>query len=452
MLADNLQQVSLSGRQFDVCIIGSGPAGMTIATELGARGRSVLLLEAGPAQYDEGSQAMFDAEVVSPFKLDLDANRLRYLGGASNHWGGFCQALEAVDFESKVASVDTEWPIRRSDLEPYLGRAERILELPPLEADRPFGDDLRVSSMRYSPPVNFGRKYRPTLERMSNVIAVLQACVVGMEEGAGEIVALEVCDPANARFAIRARRYVLCAGGVENSRLLLWANIGSKGRVVKEPRSLGRYWTEHPHFTIGEAILDESAPFKFDQWSIAWVNPNASMLRAKGVLNAGLRITRKNRESSRQLVAELACVAPELGRWAMAKLNRRLFCGAMLRASWEQAPQAYNRVVLGYKRDRYGMPQAELHWRLSDFDRRTIRSTAISFAEQMIRSQYGRVRLDPWVLGQGSFPADDEIKGNHHMGGTRMSADPLRGVVDADCRVHGLSNLYVSYSQELCMH
>jgi choline dehydrogenase-like flavoprotein len=64
----------------------------------------------------------------------------------------------------------------------------------------------------------------------------------------------------------------------------------------------------------------------------------------------------------------------------------------------------------------------------------------------VLRRGIGRVRLDPWVLGQGSFPADDEVKGNHHMGGTRMHRDPARGVVDANCKVHGLSNLYVGGS------
>jgi choline dehydrogenase-like flavoprotein len=92
------------------------------------------------------------------------------------------------------------------------------------------------------------------------------------------------------------------------------------------------------------------------------------------------------------------------------------------------------------------MPRPELHWRLSDFDRQTILGSATLFAEEVLRRNDGRVRLDPWVLGRGSFPADDEVKGNHHMGGTRMSRDTARGVVDADCRVHGLSNLYVGGS------
>ena len=446
MFAENLQQVAGGSRVFDVCLIGSGPAGMTLATELGERGLSVLLLEAGGLQHDEASQAMFEAEVVGPLKFDLSVNRLRFLGGASNHWGGFCQPLEPVDFESKVPGIDTEWPIRRAHLDPYLPRAEAILELAPVAPDTPYGPNLRLTSMRYSPPVNFSIKYRPVLEKSTKITTVLQACVQNFVERDGAIESLEVAGPDGARHSVRARRYVLCAGGVENSRLLLWANHLNGGRVVRDPRALGRYWIEHPHFTIGETFLDERAPFVFDKWSIAWASPNAEVLRSKGLLNAGLRITRRNRESSRQMIADLACVAPELGRWAMAKLRRRRFCGAMMRASWEQAPQPWNRVVLSADRDRNGMPRPELHWRLSDFDRQTILGSATLFAEEVLRRNDGRVRLDPWVLGRGSFPADDEVKGNHHMGGTRMSRDTARGVVDADCRVHGLSNLYVGGS------
>ena len=54
-----------------------------------------------------------------------------------------------------------------------------------------------------------------------------------------------------------------------------------------------------------------------------------------------------------------------------------------------------------------------------------------------------RVRLRPWVLGNGTYPDDDEQIGNHHMGGTRMSNEAKTGVVDSNCRVHGLANLFV---------
>jgi choline dehydrogenase-like flavoprotein len=65
------------------------------------------------------------------------------------------------------------------------------------------------------------------------------------------------------------------------------------------------------------------------------------------------------------------------------------------------------------------------------------------FGEYLAAKGYGRVRLLPWLAEDGEYPTDDERIGNHHMGGTRMSADPRTGVVDPNCRVHGLSNLYV---------
>ena len=97
MLAEQISRGALASRIFDVCLIGAGPAGVTLATELGARGHSVLLLEAGGASYEESSQAMYSGEVVGALKFALDTSRLRYLGGASNPWGGFCQALDAVE-------------------------------------------------------------------------------------------------------------------------------------------------------------------------------------------------------------------------------------------------------------------------------------------------------------------------------------------------------------------
>jgi hypothetical protein len=339
MFAESLQAVAGGARRFDVCLIGSGPAGITLATELGARGWSVLLLEAGGAHVDPDSQAMYEGEVVGPLKFDLEVGRLRCFGGSSNHWGGFCQTLDAIDFEDKVPGIDTKWPIGRSDLDPFLARAESVLELTPHQPDRAYGEALRLTTMRYSPPVNFAAKYRPVLQRMANVTVVLDACVVDLHEAGGVIGSIEAYDREGGRHRLAARQFVLCAGGIENSRILLWANRQHAGRIVKEPAALGRYWIEHPHFTVGEALLEAAAPMVFDRWSIAWSAPTATAMRDRGLLNAGLRLTRRPRETSREMAVRLACVAPELGQRVMAGLNRRLFCGALLRASWEQAPR-----------------------------------------------------------------------------------------------------------------
>lgn len=443
-IAESIGAVSAGARQYDVCIIGSGAAGITLAMELAGGGRSVLLLEAGPEYVDEKSQSEYEGDFFGPVKFPLDVCRLRVFGGSTNHWGGFCRTLDDYDFRPKVDGVDTGWPIGRADLDPYLARAGEILEIPAIPPDQPLDDDLKRVRVVYSPPVHFSRKFRPALQSAADVTVALNATVVNFRERSGRIDEIEVRDASNGRHFVRARRFVLCGGGIENSRLLLWANRQNEGRVAREAQALGRYWMEHPHFTIGEVVAAPEFAPDFDAWRIAWFSPSEQAIRRHGILNCGLRVQPARYDDTKKMIAALGCVAPELGRWALSKVRRNLVCGLMLRASWEQAPRPWNRVALSQRTDDFGMPRADLHWRLSEFDKHSVRTSATLLGEYLVRSNLGRVRLDPWVLAPGGdFPADDEIKGNHHMGGTRMSTDPGLGVVDTDLRVHGSANLYV---------
>src|SRR6188474_2319533 len=86
---------------FDVCVIGAGPAGITLARRLAAAGARVALMEAGGLEYSDESQDVYRATNVGMEYFDLDICRLRYFGGTSNHWGGWTRALEAVDFLAK---------------------------------------------------------------------------------------------------------------------------------------------------------------------------------------------------------------------------------------------------------------------------------------------------------------------------------------------------------------
>ena len=73
---------------FDICIIGSGPAGITLARRLGAKGLSVGLFEAGGLALTPDSQDLYKGTLAGQPYYQLDAARLRYFGGSSNHWGG----------------------------------------------------------------------------------------------------------------------------------------------------------------------------------------------------------------------------------------------------------------------------------------------------------------------------------------------------------------------------
>lgn len=446
MLLEHPSQIVGSVRNADVLIIGSGPAGMSLALELERRGLTSLVLEAGGEHYDETSQAFFAGDIVGPQAFALDVNRLRYFGGCSNHWGGFSRPLEDVDFRDKLPGVPGAWPISRPDLEPHLKRASEILELGGLRPDRPLNDMLKHVQFTYSPPMSFKLKYRSHVVASRLLHVALNTCVTNLVERDGRIVAVEIADPKGRSDLLKAPWVALCAGAVENARMLLWANVRNEGRVVRDPTTLGKYFMEHPHFTVADALVTGDIRLDPDRRGNAYVAPTEKAMRERGILNCGLRLVRTNYDATKQLVADLACIAPRLGKWAARQVDMRLGCGIRIRAAWEQAPRESNQVKLGTARDPLGIPRVELHWKYSALERHTVRQTVLLFGDWLASNGLGRVRLEPWLADDADFPADDEQIGNHHMGGTRMSDDPRTGVVDRDCRVHGLHNLYVGGS------
>jgi choline dehydrogenase-like flavoprotein len=112
----------------------------------------------------------------------------------------------------------------------------------------------------------------------------------------------------------------------------------------------------------------------------------------------------------------------------------------ILRTIAEQAPNPDSRVTLSDRRDRFGVPLPRLDWRFTELDRRSLRTTQELMDAALRQAGIGRVEqllgdLDEPELFVGQW---------HHMGTTRMHDDPRYGVVDADSRVHGTTNLYVT--------
>jgi choline dehydrogenase-like flavoprotein len=110
----------------------------------------------------------------------------------------------------------------------------------------------------------------------------------------------------------------------------------------------------------------------------------------------------------------------------------------------EQAPNPDSRVVLSRERDALDCPRVALCWRTSPLDKRTAHRAREIFGEELWRAGAGRLQSS--LEGEGK-PWPARLRGaRHHMGTTRMHSDPRRGVVDANCRVHGIANLYVAGS------
>jgi choline dehydrogenase-like flavoprotein len=429
-------------RTYDACIVGSGPAGMSTAMALAAGGKSVLLLEGGLAEFTAESQEQYQGEVVGDPYFDLQAARLRFLGGSSNHWAGWCRPLDAFDFAPKPFAPLAHWPIGKADLDPFQRRTDRILNLPPTEPDRPRGHGVQQIAIHFDEAtVRFGQTYRKALEQSRLVELCMGANLTAVTLGGGGLQSLRVTDYAGQQRQVRAKHYVLACGGIENSRLLLHLNRETNGALVKEARTLGRYWMEHPVFTLGEMVMREF-PDRRSFYSLD--GPTKMRL---GILNAGLRVQNVPRSRWRETADRLACVAPALGAGIYDAMRRDLVCGAYLRACWEQEPRAANRVELSpTAKDRFGIPHSILHWTKSEKDLTTIRESALQFGRYLAATDQGRLKLVDWVLGKADYPTDDELAGYHHMGGTRMSRTPAEGIVDRDCKVWGQDNLFVAGS------
>lgn len=447
MIFEDFESFRASGRTAKVCIIGSGPAGTTIARKLAAAGVPSVVFEAGGTEWSEDSQDFYRGKTVGDPYFDLDVTRLRFLGGCSNHWAGWCRVLDKHDFEPKAWVPDTGWPIGRADIEPYLEEVHDILELVPFRPDVPISDDIRLVQLIKSPAVRFGEKFHDEIERSPLIALVLNTYVTELAGDGRRITGARIWSRDRDAGTFVADYYVPCTGGLENSRLLLWSNERSNGAVVPNAAALGRYWMEHPQFLGGDAILADLGIFPTDTTNEAFFSPSPAAMEARQIMNFGIRLIETPYGGVKQVIADLACVAPDFAEWAAGQLGLHMRCASQLYVGWEQAPLASNFIRLSADdRDKVGVPRIELYWKKSELERRTIIEGLRLFGETLAAKDLGRVRIADWLVNGEDYPTDQELAGHHHMGGTRMGDTPDKSVVDRNCKVHGIDNLYVGGS------
>lgn len=268
MIQDGRDVPDGSALTADLCIIGGGAAGLTLATELADSTIDVLLLESGGLGFEAETNDLLDGGVVG-LPYDLDGSRLRFLGGATNHWGGYCRPFEAADFAPRPWIPHSGWPIAEDDLAPYYpGAAAHAGMAIPLDdlADWPRIDDapalpldddrLRTVVAQIVPRVDrsFVARTQSRLEAARNVRVLLHATAIELEtdERATTVERVHVATLDGRRFTVRGRAVVLALGGLENARLLLASDRVSPDGVGNDHDLVGRYFLEHPRFIAGE--------------------------------------------------------------------------------------------------------------------------------------------------------------------------------------------------------
>jgi choline dehydrogenase-like flavoprotein len=490
--------------QTGVCIIGAGAAGITLALSLRFAGFPIVVLESGDFDFDAATQDLDAGELAGVPNWPTDVSRLRFFGGTTNHWSGWCRPLDAIDFEPRPSIPLSVWPFRRDALIAYYQQAQHICELGPFDYDDPepwiretnqqaprFDPArLKTSIFQVSPPTRFGQTYRKPLEEADAVTVYLNANVVDLRANA----TASAVDLVKARcldgpaFTVQARYVVLATGGLENARILLLSNGVQTAGLGNGNDVVGRYFMDHPWFTYAAvarfATPDPSLPLFFGETPMrgtsvfaaltagdtqtqgtngiggfrVWMQPlhrvpeGVDSLKAVGSALSHFKLPDHLWEDVGSILRDRDIVADSLYRtltgrktspFASADPTIGAVTGATFDINIEHAPNESSRVTLSDKRDALGQNRLMLDWRLSHTERRTYQR-----AQELVALEFGRLgigRINAKALPDHGWP--EEMYGSrHHMGTTRMSDDPKTGVVDANCRVHGLENLYVAGS------
>ena len=454
----------------DLAIIGGGPAGITLALALANTKLNILLLESGGANFDPQNQKMYSGSQSGLSYIALDAGRLRFLGGSTNHWGGWCRPLDQIDFEKRDWMAHSGWPFPKAALEAYYPRAQSLVEAGPWlydKADAPMAAQgaplalgqggLYTSWFQFSKtrdselPTYFGHRYEAELKRAPHVTVLLNANITGVRltpDGARvdhlDTATLNSQGGAGKRFTVKPHVAVLACGGMENARLLLASNDVMKNGVGNQNDLVGRFFADNPtprDVATLVSFAGPPAPYYGNNLSLA----NGAILRATFAPHQDFRRTARVAGSLTTLEqpvelddtgkAAVITTAIALGMDASNAKAYSLGCGM------ELLPDPDRRLTLTDEKDALGLPRLKLNMRMAEEDFTLYHQTLRELGRQLLASGAGMLKIhrrQDWSKNMDW--------GNHHLGTTRMHDDPKQGVVNADSQVHGVGNLYIAGS------
>lgn len=502
-----------------VCIVGAGAAGISLALGLRDSKLDVLLLEAGGLEFESKSQRFYAGEVADErLHSPPDRYRQRRFGGTTTVWGGRCTPLDPIDLETRDYVPHSGWPLNFQTLLPFYHRANALCEAGPFAyklheafksplpamlpgfASEHFSTDTLE---RFSCPTDFGRRYAHKLQSAPRTRVLLHASAthIRLDETGRRVSSLVVQSPEGKTCAVHADRFVLATGGLEVPRLLLASRDVHASGVGNAHDVVGRYYMCHLAGTIG------SLRFKAPSTDMIWHGYDVSeegvycrrrlalrpeIQRAQGLANfiARLHHPRITDPAHRNAALSLLYLSryaipyeyrkrlhgEEAGgmrswlehawnvisrphdavgfAWHMLrgrKLAERKFPSVIIRPRAnlfslefhaEQRPYAASRITLTDRLDTLGIPRIKVDWRYTADDVDSIARTLQLMSADFTRSgigtfDYDQTMVEAEITRYGAY-------GGHHIGTARMGKDSRTSVVNADCRVHGVANLYIA--------
>jgi choline dehydrogenase-like flavoprotein len=513
----------------DVAVVGAGPAGIVVALSLARSGHRVVLLESGGARYDAEAQRLGDTVGADPLHVEAELAMRRQLGGSSNLWGGRCVPFDPIDFEPRPIVGDTRWPVAHEEVAPYVQAAcdwcrcgdaifdaSQLPELAGRSIVPGFSDgDVRATELeRWSLPTNFGRVYRAELERSRSLrletgltcIGIVPSSVRG-EDGRRRVDHLDARRGDGGRVEIRARRYVIAAGGLGSTRLLFASTGLDPDGIGNHSGHLGRWYMAHVEVRVGRVVFetppeqtiygherDRDGVYVRRRFTLSpelqrmerlpnvalWlVNPEigdaahgsgilsfvylllASPLGrycvSEGIRQAHLKISRPTTvrahlRNVRRDLGPAAAFALSFGYGRFLRRGRKV-PGFFVSSAANEYPLLYHGEHLPHWQsfveptgevDAYGMRRLRTHLHFGKEDVDSVIRVHEKLDRHLRAQGLGRVEM---LHHDVEAAIRDQLFGGYHQAGTaRMSAEPEDGVVDRNLAVHGFEDLFVASS------
>ena len=461
----------------DICIVGGGATGITIAQEFVNSKVELCILESGGFEFDDKTQSLYEGENIGKEYFPLHSTRLRYFGGSTNHWGGMGGPLTKIDFDTREWIPMSGWPFDLNHLTSYYRRANKICQIAPptfsiKELETLVGSpslpiNAKIFSdyvVRYSPPTRFGKRYKKTLNEATNVRVILNAngLKFATNESASKINNIKFATVEKKIGFVKAKIYVLASGGIENPRILLLSSVDPKYALGNKNDLVGRFFMEHPHMKCGK-FVPRSSSLDINLYNSELlrrgdgIRSNAAIMpsfvsQQKYALSNGLFLLEPKFDDDQNPLSEkLDKFTEEVGRYIRKSgmIEYPTFLkyfksdlplnSATITSMWEQVPNFESRVKLSTDKDILGQFKVELNWALSKIDTYSIERSLELLALEIGKAELGRIRID--LSPYPGWPG-----GHHHMGTTRMNVNPKFGVVNENCRIHEISNLYIAGS------
>jgi choline dehydrogenase-like flavoprotein len=508
-----LTEVPAQGILCDICIVGTGPAGIALALACESLGLRVLALEAG-GRTDQGRIQKSETEVLTPaHHAPLHITTRSAFGGTSWGWSGLCTRFDDIDFEKRDYIPESGWPFAHGELARYYEWAAGVLncrmdhELPIDEAWHTL-DGVELKNRLYtSAQPRLGESHWEHFARSHAITVCLDSAVVGLDLGeAGKRIEALTVRSGGRTAVLRPPRIVLAGGGLRSTQLLLATQRRWPHHFGGIDGPLGRYYMGHLTGWISAIRFNNPADAAyFKPLSVEGaksVQRRFSLTRetqkAEGLQNivlwAGARALYDPAHADGTLsAAYLALATPGIGALLSSRPLRRASLGpqprrymqhvlnvmrAPLRTArgaaraiggklnaqqalgqWpsqdpsraflltyhaEAAPNHESRVTLGEGTDSFGLPRLRIDLRFSDSDiTSTVRAhEVLDRALRRSGKAYLEYLVPPEELAARAL--EQATDGYHQLGLTRMGRDPAQSIVDPDCRVHGVDNLFIA--------